>query len=210
MPHASTASTATNPDLINTQGIIIETRKHGSATTVPWTDYGYVYDPTATNDTTTTELTGNRDGVNVVVKSAVTAFAKSWSFGTVSLSDDIRALHIGSDLTTSGVVGLTGVKGGSESASATTVEMIIIRKVVGGPHIVFYYPSVSIRGDGEGEQEGFTRLNFVATVTADATFSPPDTIIDFDGETMPYGVFYIVPDDDLQDVLDALNAIGTA
>ncbi|GEM45911.1 hypothetical protein [Deinococcus cellulosilyticus] len=211
MAIATDAASSTLADKVRTQGIIILFRKDGSLRAVTWTDFGWVYDPTPTNDVTTTTLTGNRDGVNVTVKEAITEVAKSWSFGTVSLTDSIRALHIGSDIETSDVSGMTGVKGGTESVGSTTGEMIVIRKVSGGPHLVIYYPSVQLRGDGEGEQESFTRLNFVSTVIADSTFEPPATIIDtYDATSFEYGVWYIVPDALLDDVLDALNDIQPA
>lgn len=212
MAIATTAATATLSDNVRQQGIIILARERDSLRAVSWSDFGWVYDPTPTNDVTTSTLTGNRDGVNVTVKEAITEVAKSWSFGTVSLTDDIRALHIGSEIVTSAVTGMTTVKGGAESTGSTEMEMIVIRKVQGGPHLVIYYPSVSLRGDGEGEQEGFTRLNFVATVTADATFTPPATIIDdyADGADFSYGAWYLVPDAKLDEVLDALNDMAPA
>lgn len=207
MAYNTTASTATDPDLINQQGVIITARLAGSLRDVTWEDFGYVYDFEAADDIQKVELYGNRDGTKVKVKSDIDQFARAINFGTVSITDTIRGWHSGSTLATSAVSGMDGVKIGEVSAASAEVEMIVLRKNKSGNHLLFYYPSVSLAGNGETLQEQYTQLNFTGELLSKDSFTMPSSII-AGAEPMPYGFYAIVPQAKLAAVLSAINDIA--
>lgn len=165
------------------------------------------YEPNT--DETTREFAANLYGTEETLKRQLASRTRTFNFFTGSTGDEaVTALFYGSAAVT-GTGDYANVKALEDTGAATTGDAILVFEPSEGTGVIGYYPSVSLRGTGKGDEDGFETYEFEATIQSAGAFTPPATLINV-GKTTPQGVLYVVPKDEMDDFLmDLMDAVMT-
>lgn len=162
------------------------------------------YEPS--NDEQTREFTANLTGVEETLKTALASRTRTFTFITGSVNDvDVSRLFYGSALVAGKTTNAT-INAVEDTGTATTGDAILVFETTEGLTAIAYYPSVSLRGTGPGDEDGFATFEFEATIQSAPGFTPPASLVDMQRAT-PQGVIYLVP---RAKVDDFLNQVFTA
>lgn len=196
-------ATAADESLVAVLGFMALFRKDEQA---GFHDFGHVLSPAREQDLTELEVKSARLGKLATVKKLTTEASLEYTFQTQSVLDqETVALHTGGAVE-AGAIG-TGGFVSAEDFTGTTGELLLIQRnaEASGKIKIAYYPSVTLKGDGEesGDGENAATLTFRATVTPDEDFTVAAALAAGEPEA-PYGFRYVCAPADLDDVLDAI------
>lgn len=167
------------------------------------------YEPS--NDETFREFKANLYGTEQTLKRQLASRTRTFNFFTGSTSSlDIIPLFYGSAAKT-GAAANAAIKAVEDTGKATTCDAVVVFEPDAGTGLIAYYPSVSLRGTGKGEEDGFETFEFEATIQAANDFVAPDALVDMNGQKTPEGLVYLVPKAEIDRFLyDLFDAVTTA
>lgn len=205
---AFTASNTVSSGNIAVLGFQVFGRTWASSTTKAtgaWIDYGYVLNPSRSDEQTVKEIKSARTGKSLTVKSITTGRTLTLGWDTNSI-DDVAVLGVHAGGT---VVEGTNADVVPDDINAVKQELLIValNAETGGRVYMEYHPAADVKGNGKsfGDGENEVALSFEATVLSDDAYEIPATIdATVGGTSAPYGWVALVDSNKVDTVKDAI------